>query len=68
MATQPCHGCSDVIPPNTSIRRAPLSTKIALTQIGTVLGTPSHMSPEQLRGDAVDRRTDIFSCGVMLYQ
>ena len=33
-----------------------------------VVGTPRYAAPEQLRGDAVDERADIYSCGVMMYQ
>jgi serine/threonine-protein kinase len=39
-----------------------------LTEAGTGIGTPSYMSPEQVLGDALDARSDIFSLGVMLYQ
>jgi serine/threonine-protein kinase len=39
-----------------------------LTQSGTIMGTPSYMSPEQFRGQSVDGRSDLFSCGVILYQ
>ncbi len=39
-----------------------------LTQSGKIIGTPVYMAPEQLRGDAIDQRADIYGMGIILYQ
>jgi serine/threonine protein kinase len=39
-----------------------------LTQTGLFMGSPKYMAPEQIRGDRVDARTDIYSLGVIMYE
>ena len=52
----------------TDFGLAKLRGSIHTTKAGSTLGTLSYMSPEQIRGEEVDQRSDIFSLGVVLYE
>lgn len=47
---------------------ARIASSVVRTQTGMVLGSPKYMSPEQVMGNVIDHRSDIFSLGVVLYE
>lgn len=58
----------DVEPVLTDFGLVRLLDSTTQTSTGTVSGTPAYMSPEQARGDKIDKKTDIYSLGIVLYE
>ena len=61
-------GLAKLMPVSFSHESETAAPTLGLSQPGAVMGTLGYMSPEQLRAQAVDQRTDIFSLGVILYE
>ena len=60
--------CEDGVAKVLDFGMSKLGAAESLTQAGYTLGTPEYMAPEQCIGGSVDGRTDVYACGVLMYE
>ncbi len=54
--------------PSVDAEEGPSSSPSAISKVGMVMGTPHYVSPELGRAEPIDGRSDVYACGVLLYQ
>jgi serine/threonine protein kinase len=60
-------GIAKLVDPDQTSRKEG-DSEPPMTAMGVVVGTPAYMSPEQCRGRPLDGRSDLYTCGILLYQ